>query len=168
MNASLLRHLLPLLLCLALGPGLRAADDKAAPAPAPAAKPAADPAKPHVEGSVELPVMKVTPQRLKQLEKEIKRLDKMISRESKNIKSTDLNQALNNEKLSKAAAIFGGNSADHLSAVAASRVGLMEREREILEEMKRPLSADDLALLQAELDQTRETRRNLDDAAKQR
>lgn len=112
--------------------------------------------------------MQVTAQRIKKLDKEIKRLDKMISRESRNIKTTDLDKALNKESVAKAAAIFGGNSADHLAAVAASRVALLERERTILESMKRPLSLEDLKLLEIELEQTRENRRSLDDVVKQR
>ena len=84
------------------------------------------------------------------------------------IASTDLDRTLNNEKLSRAAAIFGGNSSEHLSAVAASRVMLLEQERDVLEAMKRPTTLQELAMMEKEVEQLRETRRNLDDAAKQR
>ena len=171
-----------LTLCLTLGPGLLAAIDptppaKDAPKPTDAAKPAetakpADAPKstaPAVTGPVvELPVIQVTQGRIHQLDKEIGRLDKLIIREQAKVKSSDLDRALNNPKLANAAAIFGGNSAEHLSAVAASRVSLLEAERSVLEDMKRPGTATALAQLEAELEQLRVTRRNLDDAAKQR
>jgi len=70
--------------------------------------------------------------------------------------------------VAKSAAIFGGNSADHLSAVAASRVSLMETELEVLETMKRPATLESRNEMKKELEQLRETRRNLDDAARQR
>ena len=70
--------------------------------------------------------MEVTAQRIKKLDKMIAKLDKMIAREEKKVKSTDLDRTLNNPQLARAAAIFGGNSAEHLSAVAATRVAAAE------------------------------------------
>ena len=131
---SVTKHCLLLLtLCLATGPGLRAAAD---PAPAkPADKPPSD--------VLALPKMEVTTQRIKKLDKMIAKLDKMIAREAKKVKSTELDKALNNDKVARAAAIFGGNSAEHLSAVAATRVALLESERDVLEAMKRPATLDE-------------------------
>ena len=180
MDFPLFRQLL-ITLCLALTPGLLPAAETApakdAAKPAGTAKPA-DPVKPAdapkpaditVTGPVvELPVVQVTQDRIRKLDKEIGRIDKLIIREQAKVKSSDLDRALNNPQLAHAAAIFGGNSAEHLSAVAASRVSLLEAEREVLEDMKRPGTAKALAELQVELDQLRVTRRNLDDAAKQR
>ena len=87
-------------------------------------------------------------------------------REKKKVKSSELDKALNNPKLAQTAAIFGGNSAAHLSAVAASRVSLLETERAVLEAMKRPSTLQGLAMLEAELEQLRTTRRNLDNATR--
>ena len=115
-----------------------------------------------------LPKLAVTAQRAKEIDRELKRLDKMIAREKKKIKSTDLDRTLNNDKFARAAAIFGGNSAEHLSAVAASRVMLMEQERMVLEAMKRPATLDERKMMDAEVEQLRLTRRNLDDPSKQR
>lgn len=158
------RHLL-LSLCLLAGPALFATDDKS---PAPAATEAKPADKTAPDKPLELPKLEVTVQRTKQLDKAIKRLDKMINRERKKVKATDLDKALNNEKLASAAAIFGGNSAAHLSAVAASRVMLMEQERMVLEAMKRPATLEERAMMDAEIEQLRLTRRNLDDHAAQR
>src|SRR5690606_18240308 len=116
------------------------------------AKPATPPPAPKEEVMV-LPKLEVTAQRAKQIDKELKRVDKMIARERKKIKSTDLDKTLNNEKLARAAAIFGGNSAEHLSAVAATHVMLLEQERMVLEAMKRPATIEERKFMQAELDQ---------------
>lgn len=115
-----------------------------------------------------LPKLEVTAQRAKEIDKELKRMDKLIARERKKIKPTELDKTLNNEKFAKAAAIFGGNSAEHLSAVAASRVMLLEQERMVLEAMKRPATIEERKMMAAEIEQLRKTRRNLDDPAAQR
>ena len=160
MNTSLLRLLLPAL-TLAVTPVFLAAADKAPAAPAaPAAAPAST--------ALELPKMEITAQRVKKIDQQIKKLDKMIAREKNKIKPTDLDKALNNETVSKAAAIFGGNSADYMSIVAASRVMLLEQERDVLEAMKRPATLDELKMMEAQIEELRITRRNLDDASKQR
>ncbi len=166
MNAPLSRHLL-FTLCLVTGPDLLMAVGKA-----PSAVPATADAKPADPAASDpvlaLPKMEVTAQRVKKLDKNIKRLDKMIAREKNKVKSSDLDKTLNNTQLAHAAAIFGGNSADHLSAVAATRVALLENERDVLEAMKRPATLEELAMMEAEVEQLRLTRRNLDDASKQR
>lgn len=156
---------LPLALALTLTSLLPAADEKS-PVPPPA--PPAAPAKPAAEPVLELPKMEVRQQRIKEIDREIKKLDKLIAREKKRIKTTDLDRALNHEKLARAAAIFGGNSADHMSAVAASRVMLLERERDLMEAMKRPATLDELAMMEKEVEELRKTRRNLDYAPAQR
>lgn len=164
-NPPLVRHLL-LTLCLATGPGLLAASEKAPAVTPPPAQ--AQPADKPPSDILALPKMEVTVQRIKKLDKMIAKLDKMIAREMKKVKSSELDKALNNAQVARAAAIFGGNSAEHLSAVAATRVALLENERDVLEAMKRPATLEELAMLEAEVDQLRLTRRNLDDAAKQR
>lgn len=141
---------------------------------APLAAPAADPKAPTTGDPktgadvLELPKIQITTQRAKQIDKEIHRLDKLIIRERKKVKATDLDKVLNNESVARAAAIFGGNSSDHLSAVAASRVTILEAERDLLEAMKRPATLDELAMMEKQIEELRITRRNLDDASKQR
>jgi hypothetical protein len=147
---SPLPHRLLLTVCLISTAGLIAAADPKAAIPT-----ATDPV-------LALPTMEVTAQRVKKIDKDIKRLDKMIAREKKKVKSTDLDRTLNNAQVSRAAALFGGNSAEYLSAVAATRVTLLETERDVLETMKRPATLEELALMEAEIEQLRLTRRNLD------
>jgi hypothetical protein len=144
-----------------------------------AAKPAGQPAKPaEATAATEptpadkevlaLPKVEVTSARIKQIDNELKKIDKQIAREKKNLKSTNLDKSLNSDKATKAAAIFGGNSASHMVAVAATRVNLLESERSLLERLKFPRTEEDKVLIEKELENLRTTRRNLDDASKQR
>ena len=117
---------------------------------------------------IDLPTVKVQDRRIKAIDAELKKLDKQIAREKKQMQSTALDKSLNSDKLSHAAALFGGNSAAHMAAVAATRVGLLEQERMLLERLKFPRTEEDQALIEQELENNRAIRRNLDNAAKQR
>jgi paraquat-inducible protein B len=153
-----------LLLAVSLAILLPAAElAKAGPGKEPAAEPT--PADKEV---LALPKVEVTSARIKQIDNELKKIDKQIARERKKLKSTDLDKSLNSDKVSNAAALFGGNSASHMAAVAASRVNLLESERSLLERLKFPRTEEDKAMIEKELVSLRTTRRNLDDAAKQR
>jgi hypothetical protein len=139
-----------------------------APAPQPAAADKSAQPAPADKDVVALPKVEVTSARVKAIDAELKKIDKQIAREKKNLKSTNLDESLNSDKASKAAAIFGGNSASHMVAVAATRVNLLESERAMLERLKFPRTEEDQALIEKEIENLRATRRNLDDAAKQR
>ncbi|MBL9215388.1 MAG: hypothetical protein JNG83_07930 [Opitutaceae bacterium] len=132
------------------------------PAPPAAAAPAALPATAAASEVFELPKVEVTARRIRELDRMIRRLEKSIAREKKRMKAGELDRALNNAKLAEAAAIFGGNSTDHLAAVAASRVRLMETERDLLTDMKQPRSLEELAMLEKELEKIRAMQRELD------
>ena len=166
---SILRLVLPL-----LTPVLLVAAEPAKPAePAAKTAPAAPAAKPGETTPADkevlaLPKVEVTSARIKAIDAELKKIDRQIAREKRNLKSTNLDQTLNSDKASKAAAIFGGNSASHMVAVAATRVNLLESERAMLERLKFPRTEEDQALIEKEIENLRETRRNLDNAAKQR
>ena len=179
MNTFPVRLLLGL--CLAGSPAvLRAAEpapkaetSPAAP-PAPTSPPAADPraatpaaqAAPNKDPEVlELPKIQVTAKRVKELDKEIKRLDKAIAREKNNLKATELDKVLNNSKLTEAAAVFGGNSAEYMQEVAATRIRYMEAERDLLSDMKEPQTLEYLAIIKDELEKVRTMRRDVEKAA---
>ena len=176
MNRLTLLLVCPALL-LAADPA-KPADQPAKPADQPA-KPAEPPAKPAADAkaaqpapadkaAVALPEVEVTSARVKAIDAQLKAIDKQIAREKKNLKSTNLDETLNSDKASKAAAIFGGNSASHMVAVAATRVNLLESERAMLERLKFPRTEEDQAMIEKEIENLRKTRRELDDAAKQR
>ncbi|SDR65332.1 hypothetical protein [Opitutus sp. GAS368] len=170
MNHLLLPRRLLVLFAVSAALLLRAAEPaKPVDQPKPAEPAKADPAlTPADQEVLKLPKVEVTSARIKAIDAELKKIDKQIAREKKNIKGTDLDKSLNSDKLAKSAAIFGGNSASHMEAVAATRVALLENEREMLERLKFPRTEEDKALIEKELENIRKTRRELDDAAKQR
>jgi hypothetical protein len=134
-----------------------------------AAEPGKTPAADEPVGpTLYLPTVQVQEKRVKQIDNEIGKVDKQIAHERKKLKSTDLDKSLNSEGVAKAAAIFGGNSASHMVALAATRVNLLESERNLLERLKFPRTEEDKALIEKELANLRTTRRNLDNASKQR
>jgi hypothetical protein len=136
-------------------------------AEAKAAAPAAAAVTPAPASDVlELPKIQVTARRMKELDSEIKKLDKAIVREKKRVKPSELDKALNNQKVVEAAAIFGGNSSEHLQAVAATRIRYMEAERDLLSDMKVPRTLSDFQAIEKELDQVRTMQRELDMADK--
>ena len=164
MDSLSLRHL-QVVLGLLVSPTLRAATEPAvAPTPAANTTKPATPATP--EPVLVLPTVTVSQSRIRQIDNEIRKLDKLIAREEKKLKSSELDKTLNNSQVATAAALFGGNSAEHLAAVAASRMGLLQTERDVLESMKRPASREALAMMDAELEQLRTTRRNLDNVGR--
>lgn len=162
MNSAFFRHLL-FIFGASLGPVLVFA---AEPNPS---EPAKVPAVPAPAGPViDLPAVQVQEKRIRMIDVELKKLDKQIAREKKHLKATNLDKSINSDKLAKSAAIFGGNSASHMEAVAATRVALLEQERVLLERLKFPRTEEDQALIEKELENIRTTRRNLDNAPKQR
>ncbi len=161
------RHPLLALLLLGWVSPLQAAD----PAPAKETAPAKEAGKPAETAAPDaailvLPKLEVLgASQIKEIDTEIRKLDKLIIREKKKVNPGELDRAFNNPKLTHAAALFGGNDSQHLSEVAASRVALLETERDVLEAMKRPASLEARREMEKELDQLRTTRRNLDNVS---
>ena len=107
----------------------------AAPSPSEAAK--ADAAKTAKEAATVLPKVEVRKERITVLDVEIAKQEEAIARERKNLKPSETDLALNDSKIAKPLAIFGGESAQFRKRVASERVELMEAEKDILEAMKR-------------------------------
>lgn len=162
------------------GPAVKSAPvqpvSKAAPAQAPAtpatatkeeapAQPIPAPANKTATGkdpATVLPKVEVKKERLTILDVEIAKQEEAIARERKNVKTTEADLALNDMKVAKPLAIFGGESAQFRKRVAAERVELMEAEKDILEAMKRARTREEKAELQKQLDELRTARRELD------
>ncbi|MFI5336984.1 MAG: hypothetical protein ACHQ5A_09380 [Opitutales bacterium] len=153
----------------AAAPAAPGATPVAAPAPAPAApaavSPAADATGPKTEGkTVVMPVFPVSASRLREIDLKIKKLEKQIEREKNSLEKTALDDTLNDEKVSKAAALFGGKSAAQRESVAAVRIESMEKELSLLDTLRTPLTKSDRELIEKLIDDQRTYRRNLDDA----
>lgn len=148
-----------------------AAKQEAAKPTEPATPQAADtPAKPKdaglkVEGeTVKMPVFTVTTQRLREIDVTIKKLEKQIKSEQKLLEKSNLDDALNNEKVSKAASLFGGKSTVQRASVAAVRIESMEKELQLLETLRTPLTKSDRDLIEKLVEDQRTYRRSLDEA----
>lgn len=124
----------------------------AAPAPAPA----------ETAGTVRLPVFEVSASRLREIDVTIQRLEKQIIRERRRLERTSLDETLNGAQVARAAALLGGKSTDQRASVVAVRLASLERELNLLETLRAPLTAADRALVESQVEEQRRTRRELD------
>jgi hypothetical protein len=124
-----------------------------------AAKPPEAPAK---ETPTVLPKVEVKKGRITELDQKLAKQEQDIARERKNLKASEVDSALNDAKIAKPLAIFGGDSSQFRQRVASERVELMEAERDILESMKRAKTKEEKQELQKQLDEIKAARRELD------
>ena len=96
------------------------------------------------------------------LAQELHKQDQEIEREKRNLKISEADAALNNSKVASALSVFGGESAQYRKRVAAERLELLEAEKDIIEQIAIAQKPEEKQLLQKQLDQLREMRRQLD------
>ena len=96
------------------------------------------------------------------LAQDLHKQDQEIEREKRNLKTSETDSALNNAKVSSALSVFGGESASYRKRVAAERLELLEAEKDIIEQIAIAQKAEEKQLLQKQLDELREMRRQLD------
>lgn len=137
-----------------------------APATATTAKEDKAAAKPANQPATVLPKVEVKKGRITELDMQIAKQEQDIAREKKNLKPTETDLALNDAKIAKPLAIFGGESAQFRKRVASERVELMEAEKDILEAMKLARTKEEKEKLQKELDEIRAVRRDLEKSAR--
>jgi hypothetical protein len=137
----------------------------ATPGPAAKAPPAAAPAKPVAvaqQPATMLPKVEVKKDRVTVLDHNLAVQEKEIAREKKNSTPTELDKALNDSKVSKALAIFGGQSGDHRAAISKERVQMMQEEKEVIEAIAHAKTKEEKAELQKQLDELKALRRDLE------
>ena len=96
------------------------------------------------------------------LAQDLHKQDQEIEREKRNLKVSETDAALNNAKVSSALSVFGGESASYRKRVAAERLELLEAEKDIIEQIAIAQKPEEKQLLQKQLDELREMRRQLD------
>lgn len=101
-------------------------------------------------------------ERDRQLALDLQKQEQDIARERKNLAVSETDLALNNAKIAKPLAIFGGDSAQFRQRVAAERVELMEAEKDIIEAIAIAQKPEEKKELQKQLDELRAMRRQLD------
>lgn len=111
-----------------------------------------------------LPKVEVRNGRITELDRQVQKQNQEIAREKVNTKPTKLDETLNGPKVSKALAIFGGQSSDDRANVAKERVAMMEDERDLIEAIAQAKNKEEKEELQKTLDQARAMRRDLESA----
>lgn len=145
----------------------KAAADAAAPGATPSAPTASTAAAPTAkdaksEPPTVLPKVEVRKQRITELDRQLAKQEQDIRREKKNTQPTPADLALNDMKIAKPLAIFGGESSQFRQHVANERVELMEAEKGIMEAIAQAKTKEEKAALQKQLDELRTARRHLD------
>lgn len=141
------------------------------PAPTSAPVPAATentpaPAKPEDESAIVLPKVEVKKDRITILDHQLHEQEKQIAREKKKTRETEADKALNDARVAKALAIFGGESASYRANIAKERVSLMEDEKDLLEAIAFAKTKEEKQELQKQLDELRALRRDLEKSLK--
>lgn len=142
---------------------IKADIDKAA-VDADAAKPAATSPAPKAGDTPAAVLPKVEVNRTKPTEagRMMYEQEKEIAREKKLTKSSELDKALNNSKVSLP--IFGGQTTASRESVASERVSLMEEERDLIEEIAHAKTKEQKAELTKQLNEIKKIRRELEQA----
>lgn len=109
-----------------------------------------------------MPKVEVRKERITKLDVELAKQDEAIAREKRLTKASEVDQALNNDKLAKPLAIFGGESSGYRANLASQRVSMMEDEKTIIEAIAHAKTKQERAELQKQLDILRQARRELE------
>jgi hypothetical protein len=138
-------------------------------APAAAAKKelsASEAAKATKQDPTVLPRVEVRKRKLGEFEQQIHNQEAALIREKKNTVPTEMDKALNDSKISKALAIFGGHSGEQRAAAASERVSLMEDEKDLIEAINQAKTKEEKDLLRKQLAEMRKVRRELEKSLK--
>ncbi len=133
-----------------------------APAPSASAASAGTPKLPAQEAPTVLPKVEVRKGKITKLDEELSKQNEEIARERKNEKPTPLDETLNGPGVSKALAIFGGQSSDDRANVSKERVAMMEEERDMIEAIAQARTPQEKAELEKTLADMRAMRRELE------
>jgi hypothetical protein len=109
-----------------------------------------------------MPKVEVKKGRITVLDQKLAQQEKDIARERKNLKTSEVDAALNDAKLAKPLAIFGGDSTQFRQRVASERVQLMEVEKDLIEAIAYAKTKEEKQELQQQLDEIKTMRRQLD------
>jgi hypothetical protein len=109
-----------------------------------------------------LPRVEVKKSRITELDQKLAKQEQDIARERKNLKSSEVDTALNDAKIARPLSIFGGESAQFRQRVASERVELMEAEKDLIEGIAHAKTKAQKQELQKQLDELKAVRRELE------
>lgn len=128
------------------------------------AEPTATKPKAPAEPATVMPKVEVKKGRITELDQQLAKQEQDIAREKKNTKPSEVDKALNDSKIAKPLAIFGGESTQFRQRVSSERVSLMEDEKDLIEAIAHAKTKAEKAELQKQLDALRAERRELEKA----
>lgn len=131
-------------------------------APAPAKDATAQAAQAKEDAAMMLPRVEVSKSRITDLAIQLQQKDREIAQEKKNAVPTKLDDTLNDPKISHTLAIFGGSSSDDRARLAEERVGLLEAERDLIEQIAQARTKEERDDLQNQLNELKTMRRELE------
>ncbi len=141
-------------------PAAAPVDSLPAAAPAAAVAPAAD--GPAAAPAVVLPPVEVRKGRITELDQQLARQDHAIAREKAALVASEPDKAMNDAKIARPLAIFGGESTQFRQHVASERVELMEAEKDLMEAIAHARTQAEKDELQKQLNELKAIRRELD------
>jgi hypothetical protein len=100
--------------------------------------------------------------RITELDQKLAKQEQDIARERKNLKPSEVDSALNDGKIARPLAIFGGESTQFRQHVASERVELMEAEKDLIEAIARAKTKEEKLELQKQLNELKTVRRELE------
>jgi len=135
-------------------------DEPAAPGDTPlAADPEVDPKAPPVV----LPKVDVNRRKFTELDKLLQQQEKEMAKEAENAKSSELDDALNDDDVSFS--ILGGRSTQYREKVAKERLRLMSFEKDLIEAMAHTTDPEEKAEIKKYIQEIKEMRRDLEGSA---
>jgi len=123
-------------------------------------------AKAKAQDPTVLDPVEVRKRKMTEFEQQTRDQEAAMIREKKNTTPTEMDKALNDSKISKALAIFGGHSGEQRAAVASERVKLMEDEKDLIEAINYAKTKEEKQALRKQLDEMRKVRRELEKSLK--
>lgn len=161
----------------AKSPAAEAAAHPAPPAPATPAATAAkadtnakkpvsaeEAAKAKEQDATVLDPVEVRKRKMTEFEQQTRDQEAAMIREKKNTTPTEMDKALNDSKISKVFAIFGGQSGEQRANIAKERVSMMEEEKDLIEAIAHAKTKEEKQTLQKQLEDLRKMRRELEKA----
>jgi hypothetical protein len=130
--------------------------------PANATTSAATTAQTAAEPATVLPQIEVNRSKVSPLARELFEKERELDREKQLTKSSELDKALNNPKVS--VPLFGGQSTASRTSVASERASLLQAEADLIEEIGRAKTKEQKAELRKQLDELKKIRRELEHA----
>lgn len=120
--------------------------------------------KPPEDPATQLPRVEVNKSRVTDLAIKLHEKDLEIAREKKNATPTTLDTAINDPEVSHKLSILGGSSSEDRARVAQERVGLLEAEKDLIEEIAQAKTKEEKDELEKTLNDLKAMRRELERA----